>query len=278
MKHSAEKWQCHSPKIMGILNITEDSFSDGGRYLYAESAFKRALTMLSEGADIIDIGGESTRPGSRGIAQELEIERVVPIVQALKKAYPDAIISVDTRKSEVARLAIAAGADIINDISALRHDHHMAEVLAGAKDTKLILMHMQGEPATMQQEPHYEDVVKEITDFFEERISFCKARGISRERLMLDPGIGFGKNLEHNLSILSALDHFQIFNLPIVIGVSRKRFIDMIQASTPDERIGGSLAAAMIAFQKGADIIRVHDVKAHKQFFAVHAMIGATGI
>lgn len=261
------------PRVMGILNVTGDSFSDGGRYLDLEDALKRAYAMLDEGADIIDIGGESTRPGASEIDLETEIQRVIPIVTALKASHPRCLISVDTRKSEVARQAIIAGADIINDVSALRHDPRMAEVLAGSKDTQLILMHMQGEPATMQIHPVYENVIEEIKDFFAQRIEYCIQNGISRDRLMLDPGIGFGKNLEHNLSIISGLDRFGSFDLPIVVGLSRKRFIDNIFPSNPDERLGGSLAAAFCAVQGGADIVRVHDVKAHQQFFAVYTAI-----
>ncbi len=257
------------PRIMGVLNVTDDSFSDGGQFSDPVRALIQAKRMIEAGAAIIDIGGESTRPGAEPVPVELELQRVIPVLKAIRTAFPDVLLSVDTRKSAVAAAAIAKGANIINDVSALRFDPELAPLLARHPGVRVILMHMQGEPSTMQQAPHYEDVLAEIADFFAERISFAEGCGISRDRLLLDPGIGFGKNLSHNLTLLANLDQFTSFGLPLVLGASRKRFIDAIEPSGVNERLGGSLAAALCACLNQVSIIRVHDVKQHRQFLQV---------
>lgn len=261
------------PQLMGILNITDDSFSDGGRYLLPETALLKAQRLIRDGADILDLGAESTRPGSSGVPLELELERIVPLLIQIRAAFPDVVVSIDTRKSEVARQSIALGAQIINDISALRFDPQMTEVLAQHPNTQVILMHMQGTPETMQNAPYYSDVVQETEEFFAERIAFAVENGISRQRLILDPGIGFGKDLSHNLRILANMGSYQHFSMPLVLGASRKRFIDAVNPSAPDKRLGGSLAAALSAALQGVQILRVHDVKEHRQFFDVLSAI-----
>ena len=258
-----------APCLMGILNLTPDSFSDGARYLDPERAVEHADRMVKAGAGIIDLGGESTRPGSEEVPPAEEIQRILPVLRILRKRYPHIELSIDTRHSETAEAAIEAGADIINDISALRHDPDMAAVLAAHSRVKVILMHMQGQPQTMQDAPHYDDLVGEINGFFAQRIEFCEANGIGRPRLMLDPGIGFGKTLEHNLKLLAAFNLFREHGLPLVLGASRKRFIDAVFASGPDQRLAGSLAAGLAAALQGDCILRVHDVFEHAQFFAV---------
>lgn len=254
---------------MGILNLTPDSFSDGARYLVPERALEHAARLIEAGAGIIDLGGESTRPGSQEVSPHEEIARVLPVLRVLRKRHPGIMLSVDTRHAETAEMAIEAGADIINDISALRHDPAMAGILSAHPRVKIILMHMQGQPQTMQTAPHYDDLIGEIRDFFTGRIEFCEARGIDRSRLMLDPGIGFGKNLEHNLKLLATQTPFMAFGLPLVLGASRKRFIDAICSSAPDQRLAGSLAAALSVAMQGDVILRVHDVFEHAQFFKV---------
>jgi len=254
--------------VMGILNVTPDSFSDGNNYLALPKAIECAKSLIKQGADIIDVGGESTRPGAKEVSAAQEIDRIIPVIQVIRK-YSDILISVDTRKAVVAEQAIQAGANIINDVSALRHDPDMINILQRNRDIGIILMHMQGEPASMQQNPVYENVIEEIICFFRERLAFCTLHEINQSRLFLDPGIGFGKNLEHNLVILSKLSAFQILGLPLVIGASRKRFINEIDPSEPSERLGGTLAATSLSLQTGVDIVRVHDVKAHVQFLKV---------
>lgn len=234
-----------------------------------------AEKMVQEGADILDLGAESTRPGSSAVPLELELERIIPLVKQIRAAFPELVISIDTRKNEVARKSITLGAQIINDISALNYDPRMVEVLAQNPQTQVVLMHMQGCPESMQDAPHYSDVVQETMEFFEERIAFAVGHGIARDRLMLDPGIGFGKDLNHNLSILAKLGRYQEFGLPVVVGASRKRFIDAIDPSAPDKRSGGSLAAALISALQGIQILRVHNVQEHQQFFAVLSAISS---
>ena len=248
------------PLVMGVLNVTPDSFSDGGKYAKPRSAARRASEMEKQGADIIDIGGESTRPGAEPVSAETELERVIPVIESIRKKS-DIPISIDTYKAKVAEIAISAGADIVNDISALRFDAAMAEVVAASK-VPVVLMHMQGTPDRMQQEPHYDNCVSEILKFFWVRIEFCKNAGIDKSKLILDPGIGFGKRLSDNTEILANLETFKSFSLPIMIGVSRKSFIGMINptGSESTKRIGGSIAGALLAIQNGANIVRVHDV------------------
>lgn len=265
------------PKLMGILNVTEDSFSDGSKFLDTQAAYIHAVEMINSGAGIIDIGAESTRPGSLPMDEAIEARRVTEVLALLKKDFPDILYSIDTRKASVARAAIFAGADIINDISALRYDPAMAELIAANPQTKLILMHMQGEPETMQLNPHYDNIISELLEFFAERLQYCAEQGIPRENILLDPGIGFGKTLQHNLAILSNLESFRQFGLQVVLGASRKSFIDKIVPSLPTERLEGSLAASASAVLQGVDILRVHDVKEHNKFLQVFAAIISNG-
>ena len=261
------------PVLMGILNVTEDSFSDGAQFLDRELAVKHTEKMIAEGAEIIDMGAESTRPGSLPVPADIQIQRIIPILSYFKEKYPEVTFSVDTQKATVAEKAIEFGASIINDISALRTDLALADLLSAHPEVKVILMHMQGTPYTMQLNPVYKDVLKEINDFFQERIDFCLAKGILKENIMLDPGIGFGKNLEHNLTILANLKTFKEFGLPLVVGASRKSFIDKISPSSPSQRTGGCLAAALVSACEEINILRVHDVLLHKQFFEVLTVI-----
>ncbi|MBP7333630.1 MAG: dihydropteroate synthase [Candidatus Cloacimonas sp.] len=261
------------PVLMGILNVTEDSFSDGAQFLDRELAVKHTEKMIAEGAEIIDMGAESTRPGSLPVPADIQIQRIIPILSYFKEKYPEVTFSVDTQKATVAEKAIEFGASIINDISALRTDPALADLLSAHPKVKVILMHMQGTPYTMQLNPVYQDVLKEINDFFQERIDFCLTKGILKENIMLDPGIGFGKNLEHNLTILANLKTFKEFGLPLVVGASRKSFIDKISPSSPSQRLGGCLAAALVSACEGINILRVHDVLLHKQFFEVLTVI-----
>ncbi|MGX1112298.1 dihydropteroate synthase [Pseudoalteromonas sp. MBR-15] len=247
-----------TPVVMGILNVTPDSFSDGGNYCQLDSAVKQAHTLLEQGAKIIDIGGESTRPGAPDVSLEDELDRVIPLVKALRKTS-DCIISIDTSKSEVMRQAILAGADIINDVRALQEPGAI-EVLSAYPDVAICLMHMQGQPRTMQSNPQYEDLFADINDFFSERIEACEQAGIQQQRIILDPGFGFGKTLAHNYEILNRFDEFNQFNLPVLAGLSRKSMIGNLLNKSTDERLAGSLAGALIAAQNGAKIIRVHDV------------------
>lgn len=248
------------PVVMGILNVTPDSFSDGGNYVAFPAAIDHALVMVKQGADIIDIGGESSRPGAVPVSAEDELARVIPVIKALRR-QSDIPISIDTYKSEVAKVALDAGADIVNDISALRMDSQMPDV-ATQSGAPVILMHMLGTPRTMQKDPHYDDCVTEMLAFFRERVAFCELHGVKHDRLILDPGIGFGKRLEDNLAILAGLQKFSEFGLPILVGASRKSFIGQVhQSGAPAEkRLGGSIAAALAAVQRGAHIVRVHDV------------------
>jgi len=244
--------------IMGVLNITPDSFSDGGKYLDKEKAVQRAMEMARGGADIIDIGGESSRPGAVSISAAEEIERVIPVVEALigKIEVP---ISVDTRKSEVAREVLSKGASFINDITALRADGDMAKVIADF-DAGCILMHMKGDPGNMQDAPHYDDVIGEISAYLAESIKLAEDSGIDPGKIIIDPGIGFGKTLEHNLLILKNLERFKELDKPIMVGTSRKSFIGKLTGKEADERIFGTAASIAAAILNGADIVRVHDV------------------
>jgi len=262
------KLELNETKIMGVLNVTPDSFSDGNQYFDADKAVDRALKMIAEGADIIDIGGESSKPGAKKVSAETEIERVIPIIKKLHK-QTDIPISIDTTKAEVAEKALQAGASILNDISALRFDADMIKVIHNYPEVPVILMHMQGTPETMQDDPHYEDVIEEILSFFEERINFCEKNGIARERIIIDPGIGFGKRQKDNLIILKKLSEFNCLGLPIILGASRKSFIGKTYNSEVSERLAGSLASTAFAFQNDVEIIRVHDVLEHKRFLEV---------
>ena len=242
---------------MGVLNLTPDSFSDGGRFLDPCRALERALQMQREGADIIDCGGESTRPGARPVSVQEELDRVVPVIEALGRQV-DALISVDTSKPEVMSAAVAAGAGMINDVLALRADGALG---AAAKlGVPVCLMHMQGSPLTMQSAPSYDDVVSEVMRFLRERVGACLAAGLPGESLVVDPGFGFGKTLEHNLDLLRGLGRFAELGLPVLVGLSRKSLIGQILGKPVEERLYGSVAAALLAAEHGAHIIRVHDV------------------
>lgn len=248
------------PLVMGVLNVTPDSFSDGGRFASSDKAVVRAHEMIREGADIIDVGGESSRPGASPIDAEEELRRVMPVIRRLEQEA-DCCFSIDTYRASTAAAAIEAGAGIVNDISALRFDDDMAGVIVDAK-VPVVLMHMLGTPRDMQTSPQYRDCVGEIGDFFDERLSFCRERGIDRSKIILDPGIGFGKRLSDNLAILTHLERFRRFGLPLMVGASRKSFIGMLSSLSeiPERRLGGSIAAAVAAVMNGADIVRVHDV------------------
>jgi dihydropteroate synthase len=248
---------------MGILNVTPDSFSDGGRFLDTGAALAHALSLVSEGADIIDIGGESTRPGAERVSLDDELARVIPVIEKLR-AVSNTPISVDTYKSKVARAAIDKGADLINDISGLRFDPEMAET-AASLNVPVVVMHMKGEPMSMQASPVYENLVEEIYRYFEESIGIAEKVGIRRDKIIIDPGIGFGKTFPHNFSILRNINRFSELGLPILVGVSRKSFLGSLSDTDVDDRLEESLAAAVIAVSSGAHFIRVHDVAATKR-------------
>jgi dihydropteroate synthase len=248
------------PLVMGIINVTPDSFSDGGSFTSVDAALESGLKLIDAGADIVDIGGESSRPGAAPISLEQETSRVLPVVQklAVQTTVP---LSIDTTKAAVARACLAAGARIVNDITALRGDQDMADVVRTFR-AGVILMHMQGTPATMQQSPKYEDVVVDIAHFFETRLQDLAQQGIAPEQIVLDPGIGFGKTLEHNLELLARLLEFQRLNRPVCLGVSRKGFIGKVLNRPVDKRLAGSLAITVHAVSQGAaHIVRVHDVQ-----------------
>jgi len=252
---------------MGIVNITPDSFSDPGEYLDKEKAITRGLELVEQGANILDIGGESTRPGSEPVSPEEEAKRIIPVITELRKRT-DVLISVDTTKADVAEKALAAGADIINDISAFRFDDRMP-LLASDSGASVVLMHMKGVPKTMQSNPYYEDLYQEIRCFLEERIATAAAYGIKKEKLIVDPGIGFGKNLEHNLAIINNLDFLEDLGRPILLGISRKSFIGKILNLPPNERAEGTIASAVLSVLKGAHILRVHEVGKIRRAIAV---------
>jgi dihydropteroate synthase len=255
------------PRLMGILNVTPDSFSDGGRFLAPEAARAQARRMAAAGADVIDIGGESTRPGAVEVPAGDEIARTAPVLAALDEAGVP--LSIDTRKAAVAEVALAAGAAIVNDVSALCHDPAMAPLVAAA-GVPVVLMHAQGTPATMQADPRYDDVLLDVFDHLADRVAAAEAAGIARDRIVVDPGIGFGKTVAHNLALLRRLSLFHGLGLPLLVGASRKRFIGSLGgAADPDDRLPGSLAAALDAAAQGAQILRVHDVGETRQALAI---------
>ena len=257
------------PVVVGILNITPDSFSDGGDFFDPEAAARHAVAMLDEGAGILDLGGESTRPGSDPVSQEEELRRVIPLIERILSLRPEAVISVDTYRADTATAALEAGARLINDVTALRGDPSMASVVEEAA-CPVILMHMQGEPKTMQNEPHYDDVVREVKDFLAQRAEHAIGSGVRPENIILDPGIGFGKNLEHNLTLLRNLDAVVDLGFPVLVGASRKRFIGEISGvQEARERVFGTVATTVLAYERGASYFRVHDVRANREALAV---------
>ncbi len=257
----------HRPLIMGVINVTPDSFSDGGLYLSTQQAIAHARKLIDEGADILDIGGESTRPGSHQVSIDKELKRVIPVLEAL--ADTNIPISIDTSKPEVMKRAIAAGAFMINDVNALRGPGAF-EAVAQDNHVKLCLMHMQGTPQSMQKNPQYKNIVSEVKDFLEQRLHAVMAAGISKDRLIIDPGFGFGKSLQHNLTLLNQLDQLTTLGVPVLAGVSRKSMLGAVTGNSVDHRIHESIAAALLAVVKGAKIVRVHDVKASKDALAIY--------
>ena len=256
--------------IMGILNTTPDSFSDGGKFNNIESALKHAKEMLEEGADIIDVGGESTRPGAEKVPEEVEIQRTAPVIKEIRNTFPDAVISIDSYKANVAEVAIKNGANIINDISGLRFDERMKSV-AKEYGVPVVVMHIKGTPENMQKNPYYENVIKELLEYFDERINALESFGISK--IIIDPGIGFGKRIEDNLQIIDRLNAFKIFGKPVLLGASRKSFLGHTLNKTVEQRLYGTLAADAYGIFRGADIIRVHDVAPHKDLLKMFEAI-----
>ncbi len=257
----------HTPNgstlIMGILNVTTDSFSDGGQFIQKDNAIDHALEMEKSGADIIDIGGESTRPGAEPVTMEEELDRVIPIIEDLRY-ISDVCISIDTYKASVAEKALAAGADIVNDISGLQFDKKMVKIIK-EKNVPVIIMHIKGTPRNMQQDPHYENLMEEIVAYFQDRVEFCHEHGIKNEKIILDPGIGFGKRLQDNFELLRELKQISDLGFPVLSGPSRKSFIGLTLDLQVDERVEGTAAAVTASILNGTKIVRVHDVKEMKR-------------
>ena len=260
---------------MGILNITPDSFSDGGRYLKTSRAIDRAFEMIDNGADIIDIGGESTRPGSDFISKDEELQRIVPVIQEIRNQDSEILISIDTYKSDVAEIAVDLGANIVNDISGLTFDQNMSTFLSG-RDIPVIIMHINGKPKTMQVNPIYDDLINDINTFFKKQIMFAQSNGIDRDNIILDPGIGFGKTFNHNLTIINNLKDLCSLGHPIMVGTSRKAFIGDILDAPHSERVEGTIASIVASVINGANIVRVHDVKEIKKAIMVTEKILAS--
>ncbi|HKO39250.1 MAG TPA: dihydropteroate synthase [Solirubrobacterales bacterium] len=257
-------------QLMGVVNVTPDSFSDGGLYLDPEAAIAHGRELVAAGAEILDVGGESTRPGAAVVPAEEELERVVPVIRGLRDL--DCHISVDTSKADVAEAAMDAGAVIVNDVTALRGDPEMA-ALCAERGATVVLMHMLGDPRTMQDDPRYDDVVAEVKDFLAARLEAATAAGVAEERVWLDPGIGFGKTAAHNMELLRRLGELRDLGRPLVVGTSRKSFIGRVDGSAADERLGGTIASSVIAAAEGADALRVHDVAEMRQALAVATAI-----
>jgi len=255
---------------MGVVNVTPDSFSDGGLYLDPGAAIGHGEELARDGAAILDVGGESTRPGAEEVSAEEELGRVEPVIEGLVGS--GAVVSVDTSKAAVAEAALEAGAEIVNDVTALRHDPEIARLCA-ERGAGLILMHMQGTPRTMQENPVYDDVVDDVKAFLAERMEVAASAGVAEGRIWLDPGIGFGKTLEHNLELLRRLGELRSLGQPLVVGTSRKSFIGKVDGSKPDDRLGGTIASTVLAVAEGADIIRVHDVAEARQAMRVATAI-----
>ena len=271
MIESFQDW-CLNPKretlVMGIVNVTPDSFSDGGKFFSPEDAISHASKLIGQGADIIDIGGESTRPGAEQISESEELSRVIPVIEKIRFENPKKLISIDTTKASVAKHAIEVGADIINDVSGLSFDNNMIDTVARF-NTPVIIMHMKGNPQNMQLNPEYKDIVNEILDFFKKKIKIAIQSGINRKMIILDPGIGFGKTVEHNFELLSRLNELNVLELPIMIGPSRKSFIGITLDLPPEDRIEGTAAAVSAGVMNGASIVRVHDVKSMKRVIKI---------
>jgi dihydropteroate synthase len=271
------RWQCRdraldlrAPVVMGVLNVTPDSFSDGGRFLSPRAAIDQARRLVEQGAAIIDVGGESTRPGASPATADEELARVIPVIEALRRESP-VFISVDTSKPDVMRAAVNAGADIINDVRALTEPGALEA--AASSGAGICLMHMKGEPRTMQDAPAYDDVVAEVRAFLELRLESCRAAGITRERLAVDPGFGFGKRLTHNLELLKQLAQFRALRVPVLVGLSRKSMLGTLTGRAVDDRTAGSVAVAAIAVLHGARIVRAHDVAATVDAIRVAAAV-----
>jgi len=258
----------HPIRLMGVLNVTPDSFSDGGEWFDGDAALAHAADLIADGADILDVGGESTRPGAAPVPEHEELRRVIPIVDAVAARHPETQVSVDTSKLAVARAALDAGATYVNDVTAFRADPGMA-ALTAERGADCCLMHMLGEPRTMQDDPHYEDVVDDVKAFLHERLERAVAAGISEQRIVLDPGIGFGKSEQHNLELLRRLDEFGSLGVPVVAGWSRKSTLGVITGKPVGERLAASIAAALLSVQHGANILRVHDVTETRDALAV---------
>jgi dihydropteroate synthase len=266
----SSRWPGSGFAIMGVVNVTPDSFSDGGRYLDATAAVEHGLQLEAEGAAILDVGGESTRPGAAPVPQDEELRRVIPVIEGLIERGRGVRISIDTSKSGVAARALAAGATMVNDVTALRGDPAMAGVIAAA-GARCCLMHMLGDPRTMQRDPHYDDVVAEVAVFLRERVAAAEAAGVQRERILIDPGIGFGKTVEHNLELLARLDELAALELPILIGTSRKSFLGRLTGRAEHDRLAATIATNVIALLHGARVFRVHDVGSVRDALAVAA-------
>ena len=267
MIESFQDW-CLDPKrktlVMGIVNVTPDSFSDGGKFFSTEVAIRHASKLITQGADIIDIGGESTRPGAEQVSESEELKRVIPVIEKIRTDNPTILISIDTTKASVAKHAVEAGADIINDVSGLSFDNNMIGIVESF-NIPVVIMHMKGNPQNMQLNPKYKDIVNEILDFFKMKIKTAIQSGINRSMIILDPGIGFGKTVEHNFELLSRLNEFNVLELPIMIGPSRKSFIGITLDLPPEDRVEGTAAAVSAGVMNGASIVRVHDVKSMKR-------------
>ncbi|MEL1225975.1 MAG: dihydropteroate synthase [Candidatus Neomarinimicrobiota bacterium] len=267
MIESFQDW-CLNPKretlVMGIVNVTPDSFSDGGNFFSSELAISHASKLITQGADIIDIGGESTRPGAEQVSESEELKRVIPVIEKIRTDNPTILISIDTTKASVAKHAVEAGADIINDVSGLSFDNNMIGIVESF-NIPVVIMHMKGNPQNMQLNPKYKDIVNEILDFFKMKIKIAIQSGINRSMIILDPGIGFGKTVEHNFELLSRLNEFNVLELPIMIGPSRKSFIGITLDLPPEDRVEGTAAAVSAGVMNGANIVRVHDVKSMKR-------------
>ena len=267
-------WRDKTPCLMGVVNVTPDSFSDGGAFYNPEKAIEHGLRLVEDGADILDIGGESTRPHADPVSPQQEMDRVLPMIDGLRDC--GCLISIDTRHAGTMQAALRAGAGMINDVTALEGDPESLAV-AAQSSAYVCLMHMQGQPQTMQDDPHYDDVIADITAYLRGRIEACRAAGIDQSRLLVDPGIGFGKTLAHNLTILRHLEAFEALGVPVLLGLSRKSFIEKLCPDTPaSERLPGSLAGALWGAQRGVAVLRVHDVAATRQALTVWRSIQET--